>query len=52
MLFQMSAVETGGIQFTLTPNEVVNGIAFLNLNATTVRVVVNDPTAGVVYDRN
>ena len=42
---------TGGIQFTLTPNEVVNGIAFLNLNATTVRVVVTDPTAGVVYDK-
>ena len=41
---------TGGIQFTLTPNEVVNGIAFLNLNATTVRVVVTDPTAGIVYD--
>ena len=42
---------TGGIQFTLTPNEVVNGIAFLNLNATTIRVVVTDPTAGVVYDK-
>lgn len=42
---------TGGIQFTLTPNEVVNSIAFLNLNATTVRVVVTDPTAGVVYDK-
>ena len=42
---------TGGIQFTLTPNEVVNGIAFLNLNATTVRVVVTDPTVGVVYDK-
>ena len=41
---------TGGIQFTLTPNEVVNGIAFLNLNATTIRVVVTDPTVGVVYD--
>ena len=42
---------TDGIQFTLTPNEVVNGIAFLNLNATTIRVVVTDPTAGVVYDK-
>ena len=41
---------TGGIQFTLTPNEVVNGIAFLNLNATTIRVVVTDPIVGVVYD--
>ena len=42
---------TGGIEFTLTPNEVVNGIAFLNINAATVRVVVTDPTAGVVYDK-
>ncbi len=42
---------TGGIQFTLTPNEVINGIAFLNLNATTIRVVVTDPTVGVVYDK-
>ena len=41
----------GGIEFTLTPNEVVNGIAFLNLNATTIRVVVTDPTVGVVYDK-
>ena len=41
---------TGGIQFTLTPNEVVNGIAFLNLNATTIRVKVTDPIVGVVYD--
>ena len=41
---------TGGIEFTLTPNQVVNGIAFLNVNASTVRVVMNDPVEGVVYD--
>lgn len=42
---------TGGIEFTLTPNQVINGIALLNVNASTVRVVMNDPTEGVVYDR-
>ena len=41
----------GGIQFTLTPNQAVNSIALLNLNATTVRVVMNDPIEGVVYDQ-
>lgn len=42
---------TGDIQFTLTPNQVVNGIALLNVNASTVRVVMTDPVDGVVYDR-
>ena len=42
---------TGGIEFTLTPNQVINGIALLNVNASTVRVVMNDPNEGVVYDR-
>ena len=41
----------GGIQFTLTPNQVVNSIALLNVNASTVRVVMNDPVEGVVYDQ-
>ena len=49
----MSSVSsrTGGIEFTLTPNQVINGIALLNVNASTVRVVMNDPIEGVVYDR-
>ena len=42
---------TGGIEFTLTPNQIVNGIALLNVNASTVRVVMNDPVEGVVYDQ-
>ena len=42
---------TGGIQFTLTPDQVVNGIALLNVNASTVRVVMTDPVEGVVYDK-
>ena len=40
----------GGIEFTLTPNQITNGIALLNVNASTVRVVMNDPVEGVVYD--
>ena len=49
----MSSVSsrTGGIEFTLTPNQVINSIALLNVNASTVRVVMNDPIEGVVYDR-
>ena len=42
---------TGGIEFTLTPKQIINGIALLNVNASTVRVVMNDPVEGVVYDR-
>ena len=42
---------TGGIEFTLTPTQIVNGIALLNVNASTVRVVMNDPIEGVVYDK-
>lgn len=42
---------TGGIEFTLTPNQVINGIALLNVNASTVRIVMTDPIEGVVYDR-
>lgn len=41
---------TGGIEFELTPNQVVNSIALLNVNASTVRVVMTDPVDGVVYD--
>ena len=49
----MSSVSSqmGGIEFTLTPHQIVNGIALLNVNASTVRVVMNDPVDGVVYDR-
>ena len=43
--------QTGGIEFTLTPNQIVNGIALLNVNASTVRVVMNAPVEGVVYDK-
>lgn len=40
----------GGIHFTLTPNQTVDSIALLNLNAFSVRVVMTDPVVGVVYD--
>ena len=41
----------GGIELMLTPNQIINGIALLNVNASTVRVVMNDPVEGVVYDK-
>ena len=41
----------GGIELMLTPNQIINGIALLNVNASTVRVVMNDPVGGVVYDK-
>lgn len=40
----------GGIEFTLTPSQIINGIALLNVSASTVRVVMDDPIEGVVYD--
>lgn len=43
--------QVGGIEFTLTPNQVVNSIALLNVNASTVRVVMTDPVDGIVYDQ-
>lgn len=42
--------QTGGIQFSLTPYQTVTAISFLNVNASSVRVVMTDPTVGVVYD--
>lgn len=41
----------GGIQFSLTPSQAIDSIAFLNVNAATVRVVMTDPVLGVVYDK-
>lgn len=40
----------GGIHFTLTPNQIVDSMALLNVNAFSVRVVMTDPVIGVVYD--
>lgn len=42
--------QIGGIQFSLTPYQTVTAISFLNVNASSVRVVMTDPTVGVVYD--
>jgi len=39
------------IDVSLTPNVVFNGLALLNIDAATVRVIVTDPTHGVVYDK-
>ena len=44
------STRVGGITFTLSPNQVVDGMAFINVNAASIRVVMTDPTLGVVYD--
>lgn len=44
------STRTGTIQFTLQPNQVVDSICLFELNAATVRVRMNDPVSGIVYD--
>lgn len=46
------AVRTGNITYTLAPSEIVDGIAFLGLNASAVRVVVKDSGAATIYDQS
>ena len=41
----------GGIHFKLTPNQSVDSLAILNVNASSVRVVMTDPAFGVIYDK-
>lgn len=41
----------GGIHFTLTPNQLVDSVVLLGVNAAQVRVVMTDPIFGVVYDQ-
>ena len=50
ILYSVSS-RIGGIHFTLTPNEVVESLTLLNLNAYSVRVTVTDPSFGVIYDQ-
>lgn len=38
------------IVVTITPGDVVNGIALFNLSGVSVQVQINDPTDGIVYD--
>lgn len=42
--------KVGGIHFTLTPNQSVDSLAILNVNASSVRVIITDPVLGVIYD--
>lgn len=45
-------VGTGnGIQVEITPSAVVNGMALFNLQGQSVRVEMDDPTDGIVYDK-
>lgn len=38
------------ITYRLVPGATVNSVAFINLSAASVRIVMTDPTDGVVYD--
>ena len=46
-----SSSRIGSIEFKLTPSQAIDSIVFLNVNASTVRVVMTDPVNGVVYDK-
>jgi len=46
---QTSQADT--ITYQITPGEVFDSIAFLNLNAVTAQIVLTDPVEGVVYNR-
>lgn len=46
-----SSSRIGGIEFKLTPNQAIDSIVFLNVNAATIRVVMTDPVLGIVYDK-
>lgn len=39
------------VDVVLTPGEVINAVAVLNVSAATVQVIVDDPIDGVVFDR-
>lgn len=41
---------SNSIVVTITPGKVINAVALLNVDGTSVRVKVTDPTDGVVYD--
>lgn len=43
-------INATSITYTITPGVIVDAVAFLNLDAATVRVVSTDPIEGVVYD--
>lgn len=42
---------SGGIDVTVTPGEVVDTVALLNLSAASARIRVTDPVDGLVYDK-
>lgn len=44
-------LQATSITYTITPGEIIDSIALLNLDVVTVRIVSTDPTYGVVYDK-
>lgn len=45
------STQSSSITYQITPAQVVDSIAFLNLDAATIQVVMTDPTDGEVYNR-
>lgn len=45
------SVGSGSITVDITPGEIVNGLAFFNVDADSVSIVVDDPTDGEVYNQ-
>lgn len=43
--------QADSITYTIVPGKVVSSVAFINLSAASVRIVMTDPTDGVVYDQ-
>ena len=43
-------INANSIVVTITPGKVINAVALLNVDGTSIRVKVTDPTDGVVYD--
>ena len=42
---------TGSLKYTLTPGDIVAGISFFQLSASSIDITMTDPTEGVVYEK-
>jgi len=43
---------TGSIEYTLTPGNIVSGISFFKLEASSIDITMTDPVEGVVYEKS
>lgn len=49
-IVQDQTERSGGIEVELTPAQVTNGLACINVDCASIRILMNDPTEGDVYD--